>query len=276
MAPYTAAQKKLIAEFIEVTRTKDTVAPKFLKASGWKLEQAIVDYLAAAKSTQHVYTSPITILFESYRDDPVESPDTIGITRAIDFLRDINVELDEVACLAVSEQLKCPSIGEITRDGFVLGWINAGCDTIPLMQEWVKKVRTRIPKDPQLFRKVYRYAFTVSRMQGQRHLQFDIAVEQWRLFFTAERGGLAWNTKTTPWLDWWIQYLEDFGSKPVTKDLWEQVEVFMRKTLEDEDMHWYNPDGAWPGALDDFVGWVQDERHEPKMGKGQEQDMEVE
>jgi hypothetical protein len=34
----------------------------------------------------------------------------------------------------------------------------------------------------------------------------------------------------------------------VNKDLWEQVEVFMRKSLEDEEMGWWSPDGAWPGA----------------------------
>lgn len=53
----------------------------------------------------------------------------------------------------------------------------------------------------------------------------------------------------------------------MNKDLWEQVEVFMRKTMEDENFGWWSADGAWPGALDDFVEWVQKKRGE---------DMEVE
>lgn len=68
-------------------------------------------------------------------------------------------------------------------------------------------IRARIPAEPDLFRRVYRYTFPLCRMQGQRNLQFDIAVEQWRLFFTPEHGGIQWNTPTTPWLDWWIEYL---------------------------------------------------------------------
>jgi len=49
----------------------------------------------------------------------------------------------------------------------------------------------------------------------------------------------------------------------VNKDLWEQAELFMRKTMEDESLGWWSMDGAWPGAIDDFVGYVQ-----VKRGKG--------
>jgi DCN1-like protein 1/2 len=38
------------------------------------------------------------------------------------YLGDLQVQLDEVACLGVAEQLKCPSMGEFTREGFVNGW----------------------------------------------------------------------------------------------------------------------------------------------------------
>lgn len=137
------------------------------------------------------------------------------------------------------------------------------------MSDHVKYLRTHIPSDPELFRRVYRFAFPLSRMQGQRNLNFEIAVDQWRLFFTADHGGVMWNTPTTPWLDWWIEFLEGRGKKPVNKDLWEQVEVFMRKTREDEEFGWWSEDGAWPGALDDFVGFVKEKR-----GKGSEMEIE--
>lgn len=80
------------------------------------------------------------------------------------------------------------------------------------------------------------------------------------MFFSAETGGIPANTNTTPWLDWWIQFLEERGKKPINKDLWEQFEVFLRKAQEDESFGWYDSDGAWPGAIDDFVTWVQAKR----------------
>jgi DCN1-like protein 1/2 len=123
-------------------------------------------------------------------------------------------------------------------------------------------LRTKIPTNPDLYRRVYRYAFPISRMPGQRNLPFDLAAEQWRLFFTADRGGVPWSTASTPWLEWWLEFLESRGKKPVNKDLWEQVEVFMRKTREDEAFGWWSVDGAWPGALDEFVAFVQGKRGE--------------
>ncbi|KAF7117975.1 hypothetical protein CNMCM5793_007344 [Aspergillus hiratsukae] len=215
-------------------------------------------------------TAALNKIFDSYRDAPEENPDGIGIEGAMKFLGDIKVQLDEVACLGIAELLKSPSMGEFTREGFVNGWRDARCDNLQKMIAHAADIRARIPAEPDLFRRVYRYTFPLCRMQGQRNLQFDIAAEQWRLFFTPEHGGIQWNTPTTPWLDWWIEYLEERGKRPVNKDLWEQVEVFLRKTLEDENFGWWSADAAWPGTLDEFVGWVQ-----AKRGKSAEE-MEVE
>lgn len=41
------------------------------------------------------------------------------------FLGDIQVQLDEVACLGVFEMCQCPSMGEFTREGFTDGWKKA-------------------------------------------------------------------------------------------------------------------------------------------------------
>ena len=55
-------------------------------------------------------------------DGPEDNPDGIGIEGSMQFLSDIQVKLDEVACLGVAELLKSPSMGESTREGFVAGW----------------------------------------------------------------------------------------------------------------------------------------------------------
>ncbi|EDN09389.1 predicted protein [Histoplasma mississippiense (nom. inval.)] len=128
------------------------------------------------------------------------------------------------------------------------------CDTISKQASYASMLRARIPNEPDLFRRVYRYTFIICRLAGQRNLTLDIATEQWRLFFTTTNGGINWNTRSTPWLDWWIEFVEESWKRPVNKDLWEQVEVFMRKTKEDETFDWWSEDGAWPGAIDEFVG----------------------
>lgn len=58
----------------------------------------------------------------SITDDPEDNPDGIGIDGAMKFLEDIQVQLDDVSCLAVFEMCQCPSMGEFAREGFVEGW----------------------------------------------------------------------------------------------------------------------------------------------------------
>lgn len=58
-------------------------------------------------------------------DAPDENPDGIGIEGAMKYLESIQVKLDEVVCLAISELLQSPSMGEFTRENFVNGWKDA-------------------------------------------------------------------------------------------------------------------------------------------------------
>lgn len=47
--------------------------------------------------------------------------------------------------------------------------------------------------------------------------------------------------------------------------------MFAGKSLEDETMGWWSEDGAWPGCLDEFVGFVRAKRGD---GGAEEQGME--
>lgn len=128
------------------------------------------------------------------------------------------------------------------------------------MKSHAKNLRSSINNNPDLARRIYKYTFLLSRMAGQRNVGFDIAVDQWRLFF-GDEGVLPGNSASTPWLDWWREFLEGRGKKPVSKDLWEQLALFLVKANEDESMSWWNEEGAWPGAIDEFVEWVKEKRN---------------
>jgi len=270
---YTNSQRQQIAQFVTLTQAKDAVAAKYLKSHGWKVEEAIDAYFQGTQSQSgrsSVTVSSLNKIFDSYRDASAHNPDSIGIEGVMKYFSDIKIELDEVACFGIAELLKSPTMGEFTREGFVEGWKLVGCETLPKMASHASALRIRIISRADVFRRVYRYAFTLCRQAGQRNLSFEIASEQWQLFFSSKSGGINWNTTSTPWLDWWIEFLEGRSMKPVNKDLWEQTEVFMRKIQEDESLGWWTADGAWPGALDDFVLWVK-----AKRGKAAEA-MEIE
>ena len=48
--------------------------------------------------------------------------DTVGVEGSMRYLGDLGVKLDEVVLLAVLTELSAPTMGELTRSGFVDGW----------------------------------------------------------------------------------------------------------------------------------------------------------
>lgn len=85
-----------------------------------------------------------------------------------------------------------------------------------------------------------------------------MAIEYWRLLFSEP--SLEWSTSSTPWLDWWIEFLELRWKKSVNKDMWDQTLNFAIRTLDDESLKWWSEDSAWPGVVDEFVQYVQKEK----------------
>ena len=48
--------------------------------------------------------------------------DMIGVDGTMRYLGDLGVKLDDVTVLAILTELSAPTMGELTRDGFVGGW----------------------------------------------------------------------------------------------------------------------------------------------------------
>ena len=235
------------------------------------------------------YLGRVRLIFEISTDDPKSYPDRIGVEGISTYLEELSVRPDEVVCLGLMEQLGAPTIGEFHRDAFINGWLNVPpppgsgstftppCDTIARQAAYMKQLRTQIQTDPATFKKVYRYTFNICRPEGQRNVPAETATEMWRLFFSTENGGvnIGGNSATaTPWLDWWIEFYESKYKRPVNKDLWNMFGEMMFKIQEEEQnktdggdvkdlkagFGWWSEDGAWPGAVDEFVEWVVEKR----------------
>lgn len=131
-------------------------------------------------------------------------------------------------------------------------------ETLSKQQALVETFRRSMSENPEFFKRVYKNTFLLARTAGQKSLALDTAIEYWRLLLQAPSKN--WATIYTPWLEWWITYLEERWRKSVNKDMWEQTGAFVLKSLEDDSMKWWSEDGAWPSVLDDFVGYVRERR----------------
>ncbi|KZF26920.1 defective in Cullin neddylation protein 1 [Xylona heveae TC161] len=262
---YTPSQKSAIASFAELTQASNSVAARILKQHAWNVERSVDAFFqgsTGSNSTSSAIASALNKQFDSIRDAPAENPDGIGVEGSMEYLGALGVALDEVVVLAIFELLQSPVMGEFTREGFVNGWRSVGADSISKQKAHVTHLReTTMVQDSAYFKKVYKHTFLIARTPGQKAVPLEVATEYWRLLFSSSTA-CVWRTPNTPWLDWWLEYLEARWNKTVNRDMWDMTYAFALKSLDDETMNWWDENGAWPGVLDDFVIFVKEKRGE--------------
>lgn len=150
--------------------------------------------------------------------------------------------------------------------------IPRNCTTIDSQRNFLAQRRASLssPAARDTFKRVYKYTFPLARTGNQRGLAPDDAITYWQLLF--KDPAPIWASASSPWLEWWAEFIEHKHKKTVTKDMWEQTLPLFEKTMEDESMGWWSEDAAWPSVIDEFVDFVKTEkRGETKS----EEDMDV-
>lgn len=125
-------------------------------------------------------------LFNEYRDlAPTDSPDEIGMDGAFKLCEDMQVSLEDVGALVLFELVQSPSLGSITREGWVDGWTDTGADSVAKMRNVVLQRRSALPTDPELFKNVYNHTFILNLQERQKALLPEMAGAMWELLFRA-------------------------------------------------------------------------------------------
>lgn len=199
-------------------------------------------------------------IFTQYVTSPKESPDELNIEGTGKLLEDLEIGLEDIGSLIFFELVKSPQIGVITRDGFVSSpFSHAACDSVPKIRNHVLAQRAVIGTDFELFKRVYNHTFTLMIEERKKAIDLEQAEGFWRVLFSPE-DGWAWRTDKTPWLDWWLEFLNAKWGKAVNRDLWRQTLTFASKSVEDDSLSFWSEEGSWPSVIDDFVAWVRTEK----------------
>lgn len=183
------------------------------------------------------------------------------------YLSDLSVSLESITVLIFSDLVASPTMGEVTRDGFISGWSAHGATTVAAQKKVLDSLTSQLQSASledrgaadSLFRRTYKTTFRIAVPAGARAIPLDMAAEYWKLVL-GPQSGLEWQTASTPWLDWWLEFLDARWKKAVNKDLWEQTLRFSQETLKDESMGWWSEEAAWPGIIDEFVEWAKERR----------------
>ncbi|KZM27481.1 hypothetical protein ST47_g1353 [Ascochyta rabiei] len=209
-------------------------------------------------------------LFDKYREDPTGEPDAIGVEGTMSYLPQLEVDLEGMESLAALEIIQAPTMGEISRDGFVNGWLERDCDTIDKQKAYIKNLKTQLPTDKAVFTRVYKYTFFLAKTGQQKAVALESAILYWDLLFASPLSAVKWSTPSTPWLDWWKEFLNASWKKSVNKDMWNETLKFAQLTLQDEAISFWNEESSWPSVIDDFVEWVKNEKRGGSEQKAEE------
>ncbi|KAF2873863.1 Cullin binding-domain-containing protein [Massariosphaeria phaeospora] len=260
---HTAQQKAAISGFQNFTSVDRNTALRFLKSNGWDTQTAVNSYFnngGGGSAAPSAAKTNLGKMFDKYREDVANSPDTVGAEGLMRYLSDAKVDLEGLETLAVLEIIQAPTMGEVTREGFVDGWSILSCDSIDKQKTYIKNLKQTLPSNKEQYAKVYKHTFQLAKSPTQKGVPLDMAVTYWDLLFTSPLSAVKWTTDNTPWSAWWVEYLNSSWKKAVNKDMWNETLKFAQMTLEDEVMSFWNEEASWPSVIDDFVGWVKEKR----------------
>ncbi|KAJ3937998.1 Scaffold-type E3 ligase [Colletotrichum fioriniae] len=273
MAPTSTSQKAMTTQFVQLTGASDRTAQRYLKNAGYKLNEAVDAYFSGGSGTSTPTTSALDTslnqMFDKLRDDSKDEKNTLGLDTTMAYLGDLGVNIENAELLVVMELLQAPSVGEITRKGFVDGWKASGAATRQAHVSHIKSLVSSLSTDPAYFRKVYRHTFVASKEPTQKALNLEIATVYWNVLFSPP--GWEWKTKNQDWLQLWLKFLEEKWTRSVNRDMWNQILEFATKSMADETLSFWNEDGAWPSVIDDFVAWCK----ERGIGKSETMDLDA-
>ncbi|KAK9052455.1 hypothetical protein SSX86_029084 [Deinandra increscens subsp. villosa] len=91
------------------------------------------------------------------------------------------------------------------------------------------------------FSRFYNFVFFISRENGQRSITVSRAIMAWKLVLSG-RFRL---------LNQWCSFVENNQRHNISEDTWQQVLAFSR--CVHENLEGYDPEGAWPVLIDEFV-----------------------
>ncbi|XP_073303138.1 uncharacterized protein [Primulina huaijiensis] len=243
-------QRDKVQQFISITGSSEKVAIQALKSSDWQLEGAFDIFYSQPKIKSFAGTRHLEELYSRYKDPFTDMILADGITllcndiQSADYILIWQVDPQDIVMLVVSWHMKAATMCEFSKQEFIGGLQSLGIDSLEKFRERLPFMHSEL-KDEQKFREIYNFAFGWAKEKGQKSLALDTAIGMWQLLF-AER---KW-----PLVEHWCQFLQARHNKAISRDTWSQLLEFAR--IVDPALSNYDPEGAWPYLIDEFVDYL--------------------
>ncbi|KAI8109647.1 hypothetical protein M9434_000927 [Picochlorum sp. BPE23] len=245
MGSMSKEQKAKVSSFVRVTNSNAKEAVTYLNSCYWDLEHAVNMYLSGrGGSMGRGRNKALHDLYLEYEDKTAKKVLAEGIIR---FCEDIGIAPEDVVMIVICWHMDAQTMGEFTEEEFEGGLEDIGVDSITSLKAAIPSLRKEL-NDRKKFKEIYEYAFMFSRENNQKCLQLDVALSVWPLLITKEK----WK-----YIDLWCEFLQEHHKKAISKDTWTQLLDFI--DVMDDTFSQYDPTGAWPYLIDEFVALVKEQ-----------------
>jgi len=177
-----SSQRDKVRKFISFTQTGETTAIYCLSQNDWKLDLASDNYFQNPelyyREPRNVDKKKLDSLYSKYKD-PSES-DKITSDGIIKFLDELALSPDSKLVLIIAWKFKAATQCEFTRDEFMNGMTELGCDTMDKLKSRLPSLENEI-KDPFKFKDFYQFTFNYAKNPGQKGLDLDMAIAYWNI-----------------------------------------------------------------------------------------------